>query len=80
MHYKDGTEAKVGDVIFHQPPEGSGYSNIAVVVQLFPETTTCNVYAASIATIARSGGAPLVTVVTGGGFLYFNASDCVKVA
>ena len=59
MHYKDGTGAKVGDIV-----HGKGYgskTHIGVVLELQPAAQSCNMTLGRIATIYGDEGARVVT-------------------
>lgn len=55
MHYKDGTEARLGDVV-----KGAGYNVpgviVGTVVHLTPAADACNIQVAYVATAELPGG------------------------
>ncbi len=69
MHYKDGTEAKIGDLAYGNTHSGkdpvSGY-----VVSITPGAETCNAYIAVLRPLPNlhpSSGGTVLSVVNSGG-------------
>jgi hypothetical protein len=56
VHYKDGTEAKIGDIV-----KGRGYNVqreiVGTVVGLTPGSASCNIQVAHVLTVAFEGAA-----------------------
>lgn len=53
-HYKDGTEAKVGDVVKGKGGYGAvDQIDIGVVTAIHPEATTCNMTVHRVASVIR---------------------------
>lgn len=66
MHYKDGTPAKIGDVVKGPHPNGpddSGRTIIGTVIAAYPGADSCNINVQSAMTVLQLEG--LRTIMPG---------------
>lgn len=63
MHYKDGTEAVVGDVVKYTSQRGAGQkADSGVLVQVHPAQSTCNGILATVRFADLGEWTPLVDI------------------
>jgi hypothetical protein len=76
-HYKDGTPARVGDLILKEEAHASSMLVVGILAQITPGSTTCNGQVLPIAQKAKTGGTwlPMAT----GNLWSVTLSDCAKI-
>lgn len=80
MHYADGREVKVGDLVISTPPYEGSAQVLGTVVSGQPKQDSCNVNIAPLATRHRSplGFSAWIPFQASGAWSA-NAKDCTKV-
>ncbi len=81
MHYRDGTPAKIGDIVAcvngGENPDKEPRKHIGVVTQLTPGGTSCNGQLTPFVQVIRAGEVCLVATAVGYG-VCFTVGDATK--